>query len=329
MTVATLLILDFGTTTSRVRLWRDGAVAASVSRPVGARNVAMSGSNEVLKTAVKEGVDQLLAETGLTESQVEAIVASGMITSNMGLLDIPHLAAPAGAEQLAAALVRRDFPDISAVPFYFVPGVKTGFAGGAAVLGEKDMMRGEEAEIFGYLNSPLGQADGGEAVLFLHYGSHHKGIILQSGNITGCRTSVTGELMMAVSQNTILKSSLLPLNELRPEPDWVRVGLELAEREGFGRALFSTRVLDVMEGGGKAAATSFFLGVLLSLDFALLAQMLSDSRQKVVLYGKELFPRLFAPLLRERYPQLDVAVIPEEEADRLSATGAAYLYSIR
>src|SRR5690606_2221046 len=118
---------------------------------------------------------------------------SGMITSNMGLFELPHLAAPAGPEDTARGMVQRSFPEVSAVPLTFVPGVKTlPMSDGLAGLATGDVLRCEEAEIVG-LREALA-LDG--AALFLHIGSHHKAIEVDAaGSIVSSRTSITGELL--------------------------------------------------------------------------------------------------------------------------------------
>ncbi|TDF95404.1 2-dehydro-3-deoxygalactonokinase [Paenibacillus piri] len=318
-----LFVIDAGTTTSRIRLTDGETIIASAKRQIGARDVAMTGSKDVLERALKECIEELLENTGITAERIDAAVASGMISSNMGLYETPHLEAPMNADQLASQLVPQAFTSITDRPFVFIPGVKTGFQAETR-LQDKDMMRGEEAEIFGYLDSLGDQRN--ESVLFMHYGSHHKCILLEEGSITGCRTAITGEMMMAISQNTILKSSLLPVDEIAPDLDWVRQGLQIAGQAGFGRALFSTRVLDTMEKRSKQEASSFFLGTLLALDLQMVGEMIVHGTNRIVLYGKELFPSIFAPVLRETYPSLTVDVISDEQSDLLSAKGAVAIY---
>jgi len=319
-----LFVIDSGTTSTRVRLYDGERIVGSAGKQAGAKDAAIRGDASVITDAIRECIEELLEAHSLPMDRIDAILASGMITSNVGLLDIPHRPAPAGIRDIASALVPRTYPEIADRPIYFIPGVKTGFSTDRA-LAEKDMMRGEEAEIFGYLEQVKPEEQQGD-ILFMHYGSHHKCISLRDGRIEQCRTSVTGELMMTIMQHTILKSSLLPLAELEPDPDWARKGLETAEAAGFGRALFSVRVADTMEGCGKRRATSFYLGVLLSLDFALLKEMISRQTARLVLYGKSLYPSLFGPLVRERYPELTVVVVSEEESDRLSARGAMRIF---
>ncbi len=319
-----LFVIDSGTTSSRVRLYDGERVVGSAVRPAGAKDVAIRGDASVVTDALRDCIAELLEAHSCALDEIDAIVASGMITSGVGLLEIPHREAPAGLDDIASALVARTFPDVADRPIYFIPGVKTGF-GTDSDIAEKDMMRGEEAEIFGYLEGGEPDPEGGD-LLFMHYGSHHKCILLRQGRIEGCRTSITGELMMTIMQQTILKSSLQSLSEFEPDEAWVRKGLETAEQAGFGRALFSVRVAETMEAAGKRRATSFYLGALLSLDFALLREMITPRTSRLVLYGKSLYPSVFEPIAKERYPELDVVAVSEEESDRLSARGAMRIF---
>lgn len=313
-----VLVIDSGTTTSRVRLADGQKVLASVSRLAGAKDVALAGNNAILKQALRECIEQILAESQVKIDKVGAIIASGMISSNMGLVEIPHILGPAGICELADNLVQKSFPEITSKPFWFIPGIKTGFDQGSYIT-QLDIMRGEETEIMGHMDEP-------QECLFMHYGSHHKCILTSGGRISQSRTSLTGELLMAVGQNTILKSSLLPLNDIVINMAWVCKGLAVAEESGFGRALFSSRILDILLGRSKMDVTNFFLGVLISLDLNILQELLTSSVKRLVLYGKKLFPAIFEPIVRERFPQLQVSTVSEELSDVLSVKGAIKIY---
>src|SRR5690606_26440020 len=82
-------VVDSGTTTTRLRLWRGGAVTWSGSRAAGAKDTAVDGNTAKVEAALAELLEQC-------DIEPEAIVCSGMITSNMGLFELPHLPAPAG-----------------------------------------------------------------------------------------------------------------------------------------------------------------------------------------------------------------------------------------
>ena len=92
------LIIDGGTTNLRVTLLSDERKPLdAIARDGGVRHTAVDGNNGRLKAALAECIDQLLARNGLGAGDVKRCVAYGMITSDMGLLEIPHVPAPASA----------------------------------------------------------------------------------------------------------------------------------------------------------------------------------------------------------------------------------------
>ena len=93
-----IITIDGGTTNTRCILWdnRRNRVGEE-RREVGVRNTAIDGNNERLKQAVKECLECLTRDNGVGWDRIHRIIASGMITSDVGLVVVPHLTAPAGA----------------------------------------------------------------------------------------------------------------------------------------------------------------------------------------------------------------------------------------
>lgn len=316
-----VLVIDSGTTTTRVRLWDGTAVVASASEPVGARNTAIDGHNGQVREAITRLINRVMEGTGVTP---EAVLCSGMITANVGLLEVPHILAPVSALDLARRIVAHPFPEISSLPFYFIPGIKTMPPElNAQTLSKADILRGEEAEATG-LRELLGLIG---PVMLVHYGSHHKAIAVDGeGQVLYSRTSVTGELLMAIMQNTILKASTLALDQVELDEAMWRTGLDaaLSESDGFGRALFLTRVVEQIWHRSKGEATSFLLGVLLSLDIPLLAGV-REQGAAVVLYGKGHFPRMMKAYLDSQgWPS--VHLVDESIAELSSVVGAVRIF---
>lgn len=309
-------MVDSGTTTTRVRAWRDGGVVWSASRAAGARDTAVDGHNGAIRAALAELLSALENAAGAPA----AVICSGMITSNMGLYELPHLVAPAAPDDTARGIVRADIPGLPRGPFAFVPGVRTPPGANLAGLASGDVLRGEEAEIVGLrrhlrLERPA---------VFLHIGSHHKAIdVTAAGAIAASRTAPTGELLDAVMNATILKSSTVPLDGFEPEAATVLAGAAAAREHGFGRALFLVRVGEQLAGLSRERATSYLLGVLASLDLDLLAGHSPDT--PVIIYGTGAFPPLLARLLAAEGWQ-DVRVLPPEVADTAAAAGAVWLF---
>lgn len=303
-----LLVVDSGTTNTRVRLWDGERVAAAASEPVGARNTAMDGHNGAVRAAPGRPIGQVVA--------AGSPGPAGQAAHAMGPGPGP------GPADLARLIVRHDFPDIAPYPFYFIPGIKT-LPATPDNLRETDILRGEEAEAAG-LPELLGLH--GPAML-MHYGSHHKAIYLDGeGRIQFSRTAITGELLMAIAGNTVLKSSVVGPAELtEPDPAMWRAGLADAQTDGLGRALFLVRVAEQIWKQSKADVTSYLLGALTSLDLPLLNGA-REAGAAVLLYGKGHFPPILKACLDEQgWP--DVRLVDEATAELASAVGAARIYA--
>jgi hypothetical protein len=143
------------------------------------------------------------------------------------------------------------FPQITDIPFVFIRGVK--LAGDR--LEDADMMRGEETELLG-----MGDLEEG---LYILPGSHSKLIeVDQAGRIVSFRTEMTGEMIAALAEHTILAGALdLKNTSCMWESLWE--GYCYCDAHGLNEALFKVRILKNLFGVTADAAYSFFLGVVL------------------------------------------------------------------
>ena len=262
-----ILVIDCGTTNLRVTLLdEDRHVLSTASAAGGVRHTAIDGNNDRLRAALRDCIGQALSKGGLTPKDVARCIAYGMITSNMGLLEIPHLCAPASAKDLRAGIQERVFEDIAPFPIAFIPGVRN-FGGDVTHenFSEMDMMRGEETEAIGLyrllaLNEPA---------IFVLPGSHNKFVSMGAdGEILGCMTSISGELLDAITHDTILADAV-GRSFVTAEgymPDMACEGAWESAHSGLGRAAFSARILQTLGGRSREAAQSYLLGAVLAQD---------------------------------------------------------------
>ncbi len=149
-----IITVDGGTTNTRACLWKGETLVSRAGREVGVRCTAVDGNNNRLKEAVRDCIREALASAGAPEGELKAILASGMISSNVGLAEVPHCPAPAGAKELAAAARQVVMPEISSVPITIIPGVKNPVDPvDLQSFGGMDMMRGEEVETLALLGA--------------------------------------------------------------------------------------------------------------------------------------------------------------------------------
>ena len=89
-------VIDTGTTNTRIYIVKDtGEIVAKAYRKVGVRDTAISGSKKALVDGIVACFHDALANGGLREDDINLIFVSGMLTSELGLIDLPHICAPA------------------------------------------------------------------------------------------------------------------------------------------------------------------------------------------------------------------------------------------
>jgi 2-dehydro-3-deoxygalactonokinase len=173
--------VDWGTTSFRAfRITAGGTIR---DRRSGLRGIVNVPDNRFADT-LRDEIGPWLA---VGENQV---LLSGMIGSRQGWVEAPYLPCPAGAPQIADALVEIEF-DWAQVKL--VPGLSAVDDAGVA-----EVMRGEETQVFGVL-----EAMGGSGLACLP-GTHSKWARVEAGRITGFTTHMTGEAFGALRGHTIL-----------------------------------------------------------------------------------------------------------------------------
>src|SRR5678815_4165723 len=95
-----VVYIDMGTTNTRVWLIAEDKVIGRAHAQVGVGDTARDGSTTRLRTVLKE----LILEVCSGDARPSYVAAAGMITSSLGLVEIPHVEAPAGLEELQRSL---------------------------------------------------------------------------------------------------------------------------------------------------------------------------------------------------------------------------------
>lgn len=366
MLIATI---DGGTTNTRVRIWRrgEGGVFFSVSEAVsetGVRNTAIDGNNQKLLAAVGGLLRQAEAEarrfvggegpgnaslpqqgepeaaySGNGDDTVSLILASGMLTSNLGIAEIPHIAAPADLPALAQAMVSRVIPGLGGRTVWFIPGIKNGPSDSLTeeLLPCMDMMRGEETEAAGLLTEfpfhPEEETGIGSRILVLP-GSHNKYIAVDAaGQIRGCFTTLAGELLRSLTLDSILADSVgRGFAEHFDRPSFLR-GAEWGVAKGVGHGAFLCRICALFDHYSPLQAQNYLLGLLLADDLCglredpLFSAMLANKTACFLVAGRGVMQEAYRCLLeKESY---FVTTIPPEKQPALSGQGALALARLR
>ena len=304
--MANYICIDGGTTNTRINLVCDKKVIDSMKFNIGARS---SIDNKPLyRTTIRDGITEILARNAMNKSDIVRILASGMITCEFGLVELPHVLAPAGIVELHAAMHEVVLDDISDIPFVFMRGVKIA----PDSLEIADMMRGEETELMGLYS---------EEGVYILPGSHSKIIKIDAeGKIVDFTTMLTGEMFGALSQNTILKDAVV-LADFEVEKDSLMQGYNYCLNNGINEALFKVRILKNIFKKGPAEIYNFYMGVILCDE---VQYVLAQNPPKIVIGGKKQFKESLAVILGE----LTGAVVVQVEEDAVDASSTLGMIQI-
>jgi 2-dehydro-3-deoxygalactonokinase len=318
------ITIDTGTTNTRVMVWRDDQIISRSRAEVGVRDTAITGNRQKLQVGVRNTILEAAAIAGIEVSGVSVIVASGMITSEKGLLEVPHIPAPAGIRKLAGGLTQKIIPEVAPQPIWFVPGVKNSIPVVDLVTYEAmDIMRGEEVETFGLVENRKLQGP----AIFVFPGSHSKFVTMDKNNeITACVTTLAGELLDVITGHTILASAVAASFAHELDAAMLLEGARCCASVGLGRACFSVRILELLGNTTAEQRANFLLGAVLGQDIFALKRSHAvrlDPETPVVVTGKKVMKQAFAALIRgDSFFRGEVIPVEDELADDLAGLGA-------
>ncbi len=254
---AALIGIDWGTTSFRAyRIAADGRVLETRTAAAGILAIEGGAFEAVLE---REVGPWLAAAPDLP------VIASGMITSRQGWVEVPYCGCPAGSAELANALGRHTTG--AGRVLHFVPGLALIGADGVP-----DVIRGEETEIVGELGGKPGDARGRAFVL---PGTHSKWLLARDGRIVWFATFMTGEVFAVLKAHSIL--GRLMAGETADAEAFAR-GLAYG-RGGPGgllKRLFSARTLGLFDQLPADGIASYLSGLLIGSEVAEAQSCLPD-----------------------------------------------------
>ncbi|MGC9311381.1 MAG: 2-dehydro-3-deoxygalactonokinase [Sediminispirochaetaceae bacterium] len=337
-----IVTIDCGTTNSRVYVIdEEGNVYGKGTRKVGVRDTSITGSRARLQAGLKEAIDEALGNAGIGYGDIAFIISSGMITSEIGLKELPHLAAPVSMDDLADNIERIEDPAVfpPGVPVYFIRGIKNSFGPGKVQFGDVgrlDFMRGEEAQVAGLLKLELAQPPFSAVIL----SSHTKYIPVDGdGAVQGSVTTLSGQVFEALLSSSSIGKSMMPDDDESRTHDSKHTGLDEEVIEsafrwigetGLLRSLLMTRFLDVLMETEWRQRRLFVEACIAAEDIKALSQYPSLGFEKdtpYVLIGKSGRCELYRSLIsRKAGVTHDIHIVSEEQIiDSLSIQGALYL----
>ncbi|RWR12149.1 2-dehydro-3-deoxygalactonokinase [Siminovitchia fortis] len=320
------ILIDTGTTNSRIRLVdnRNNLIRDSENFRIGVRNTAIDGHNKKLKEAIHERIGQILNRNGLDANEISYIVASGMITSNLGLYEVPHVKGPITIEELADFSKVICLEELYNIPCVFVPGMSNSVSYNEKNLdfiNHFDVMRGEEVESVGLIKQLNLK---GKGILVLP-GSHTKFVIIdENQTISTCLSTLAGETLMAIQRETILSDSLNSSLIESIDEEILLKGFEAARTYGLTRSFYHIRLLQLFSNLDENACANYFVGAVLAADIQSLLATIPDVNKVnwIAVGGNNPLRQAFVFLLGFSGPEWSVIEATDQQVEYSMVYGA-------
>jgi len=262
------ILIDWGMT--NVRAWRlgdDGSILA--------RQGAPDGIGRLGQASIADAFDRL-TKGWLADDPSLPILMSGMIGGREGWIEAPYCDCPVGLSDLAASVV----PLPARPGVRVVPGIR--FVDGS----RRDLMRGEEVQIFGAIGD-----DGAETEILCLPGTHSKWVRFQRGKIREFHTSMTGEIFAILREHSSL-GRLMPCAEMFDVDVFMRGLRRSNDAGGLLHHIFSVRSEALHQTISRPSLHTYLSGILIGHEVSAM-QRLYAGAAGVTLVG--------APDLSARY----------------------------
>jgi 2-dehydro-3-deoxygalactonokinase len=316
-------IVDMGTTHTRLTVVdRSGKVYASAKGEFGVKDCAATGSKEILISGLNRLIEAITEGKNISLSQIERMIGVGMITSDIGLLDVPHRIAPVAIEDLAVHVEEISMREILLSPMMFIPGVKNRVESPSlGSLGDMDFMRGEETQVFGAIE--LYEVKVPTTFMFLT--SHTKLIdVDEKYRITRSFTTMSGQIFDALRFHSFLASSLPDQNPSNIHQEALLRGVELGLKVGILRAGLMVRFMDILMETSPEERFSFLEGIIIGSDIQAIQNGYPLMRKRLVILGDRFRSEAYRLALETFFaPSVETICLEEASLERATLRGAS------
>lgn len=203
-----------------------------------------------IKKYLKSQIDRMAQMTGISLDNVW-VVASGMLSSSIGLIEVPYTNIPVElinpAIQYEILESDRELPN----PMVIIGGLRT----------EDDVIRGEETIIIGLREKLLS-----EKCISILPGTHSKHVFIEDGSIKNFKTYMTGELFEIISRYSILAHSVSPVIIEDENTFAFEEGVHYAQNSNIINSLFKVRTKEILNKTSPEENYAFLSGLLIGCE---------------------------------------------------------------
>ncbi|MCI6152242.1 2-dehydro-3-deoxygalactonokinase [Fusobacterium perfoetens] len=298
-----IIAIDAGTSNLRIRIIKDKKIIFEKKSPNGVKI-----GKELFIQNLYEFLKKIFEENKLEKEDIEYIVASGMITSSLGLKEVKHIKVPVNLKKIREKI---EVCKLKEFNILLIPGIKV----------EKqyflednlksiDVIRGEETEVFGILD----KLDTKEDFILLLPGSHNKIIEIREKNVVDFTTTMSGELYEVLTKNTILKNSVEGKFCNKINEKFLLLGYEMSKKYGINQSTFMLRGLDLAQNLSLEEKENYLLGIIIEGDIkAIYKNNYQNKYNKIVIVGNNIISNALYLILKKLNIFSDIELILEND----------------
>lgn len=295
-TPAAFVAVDWGTSSFRAWLMSSKGEVLAESR-------GLEGMLHCAGTGFAPVLHDHLAKLGAPRAI--PVLICGMAGARQGWVEVPYLKTPTRLDALYEGAVRVEADGDVRI----LPGIAQ------AEAGRPDVMRGEETQL-------LGVIDSGFTGLLCIPGTHSKWIRIDAGEVVEFSTYMTGELFSVISRNSLLAYAVEADDQFAADSQPFREGVAtaLASPSALTSSLFRLRAAQLLGFQERSQGTDRLSGLLIGTEIADAMHRFDQPRSLRLLQAGRL-GRLYEAALRKH--GLDVTAVDAEQASRHGLSKAA------
>jgi 2-dehydro-3-deoxygalactonokinase len=275
-----LIALDWGTSSLRCYRFADfGRVLEQRSFPLGILQILRSSlaTDHAERSRAFERAFSETCGDWVDAAPRAALIASGMVGSDLGWREIPYLRVPIDCRRLGGSLgeVRSSVGKL----VHIVPGLME-------LTTLPNVMRGEETQVVGALSASsrhfLPEEFGFEDEFLIGLpGTHSKWVFVRGTTINHFETFMTGEVYGVLCEHTILGRTM---SHRKNEADYssfdrgVHVAKEFIGENGFLSTIFSVRTLGLVGDLSPEQQPDYLSGLVIGDEIATLIRLQTKRR---------------------------------------------------
>lgn len=318
------IYMDVGTSNIRAHLIKGFKLIDTETINVGTKDSAITGSNHVLLSSMKECYDKLLVNSELQDRDIKGLWASGMVTNTFGIIEVEHISVPLDVHKLLNRIYTHYEDIFFSKEMMLIRGAKTAQPGTVVTTDNIDRMnnvRGEEIEVIGMVATGILPQD--KDCVVISPGSHTHFCYVVNGAIVDIVSNFTGELNYAIKKNTILSGELSD-KDIDMEPEYVNMGYQNLKHYGICRALYiihATRVFNVCT---DEVRSQILAGIISGSVIDLLAIKIAEdwkAVKKIVIIGGKSYIESYRILCESIIPHIPVQVVHGNEGNSFALCG--------